>query len=461
MEEVEVLQKTDDSKDDKSDKNGTVDAYILVLFDGTNNNMYNIQSYRKLQGSMPEEELEQMFKKLGSCKQEFTNVARLSQICKTSTSSSLWASSVYVDGIGTSTGGDSKFPGQALGTGGLGVEAKVQKGCELVVQCLNDMFEKSGGKPCDVTLHLGAVGFSRGAAAARRFISCIDKNQGEITWYKVCLKKHLDKVNSNITLNDDIDVPIVGLFDTVSSFGLLRTLTSSIPGLKKQVLKILADNVKGLSLNKLDKATKVFQLCAADEYRLHFGLTKVNGDANNYIIPGCHSDVGGGTNDGLPDNLVEKTEKKGDVMLKIYNGNKTEAELLNEGWFTLQNKNNKVRIVSNKYSFIPYSYMLKLLQDNLSQVKSKLFDDSTRQKSKYGKEAWESDKDLVDKDKKVLGEFLGMVMGNKKFYSFPKISEYKESNTDSLKYLRNRFIHLSAEFSAVNCASPDNERLII
>lgn len=468
MEEVEILDNTEDSCPDNSDKNDSIDAYIFVLFDGTNNNMYNIAEYKSLEGKREKKDLDKLFKKLNkkSALEEYSNVARLYQICKVEDSSNIWVSSVYVDGIGTSTLSDSVLAGQGLGVGDLGVEAKVQKGCELVVQCLNDFAEKLT-KESEVTLHIAATGFSRGATAARRFISCLKERQGGDSPYQVCLRDHLESLDSVIVLQEEFDVPILGLFDTVSSYGVGKTLKSTAKFLSKETLQRYADNVEELSLNKLDDATCVFQICAADEYRMHFALTKVKGDENNYIIPGCHSDIGGGYVDDKEEEYTAKIVKKLfslvsiDNFVRLGNGNKTQKELLEEGWFTEDDIKKGNRKVSLKYSFIPYLYMLNVFKTNLPSVKDKLFDEAIRRDFQYGTEAWKNDTSLPDDQMSVLDEFYGLVMGNTKFYSFPNMSEYKLSNIESLRLLRNKFLHLSSQFNLTNLASPDNKRIII
>lgn len=464
MEEVEIIGKTNDSNDDKSEKNDSVEVYVFVLFDGTNNNMYNIETYRKLNDEKHLKGIKRFFAKVKrpSSKQEFSNVARLSKICKEKVSSSKWVSYVYVDGIGTSTTWDSPLAGDGLGVGDLGVEAKVQKGCELVVQSINRMAEESG-KNCDITLNLAATGFSRGAAAARRFVSCVNERKGGQSPYDVCLSNHLNKsLCPEVCLSGDIKVPILGVFDTVSSYGVKKTLVSSFKMLPKETLQKYADNVKELSLNELGNAENTFQLCAADEYRLHFGLTKLPDDDNNYTIPGCHSDIGGGYVDNKVEKYSVKFIKEKYEMVRLGNGNKTKEELLDEGWFTETDLAIGARVVSNKYSFIPFTYMLeKVFKEHLSSVKSILFDDGARAKEKFGKEAWESDDGLEADEKAVLNEFLGMVMSKKKFYSSPKKPKYLLGNMDRLRFLRNKFIHLSSKFSLTNMASPDNERIVM
>jgi len=77
---------------------------------------------------------------------------------------------------------------------------KVQRGCELVTSKICDII-KGKGNTIIGNLKLDAFGFSRGAAA-RRFISCIEKPYGDtmegfgklVIGYNVCLRNQLKKV---------------------------------------------------------------------------------------------------------------------------------------------------------------------------------------------------------------------------------------------------------------------------
>ncbi|MBV6881793.1 hypothetical protein AXA65_17090 [Chryseobacterium sp. FP211-J200] len=79
-----------------------------------------------------------------------------------------------------------------------------------------------------------------------------------------------------------INVRFLGLFDTVSSYGLFHD-----------------NDVQDLSLDAVNKAQKVVQLAAADEYRKNFALTNIKNAGFKGIelyLPGVHCDVGGAYN---------------------------------------------------------------------------------------------------------------------------------------------------------------------
>lgn len=76
-----------------------------------------------------------------------------------------------------------------------------------------------------------------------------------------------------------INVRFLGLFDTVSSYGLFHD-----------------NDVADLSLDAVNKAQKVVHLAAADEYRKNFALTNIQNagfKGIELLLPGVHCDVGG------------------------------------------------------------------------------------------------------------------------------------------------------------------------
>lgn len=84
--------------------------------------------------------------------------------------------------------------------------------------------------------------------------------------------------NAGIKVNH-INVRFLGLFDTVSSYGLFHD-----------------NDVSDLSLDAVNKAQKVIHLAAADEYRKNFALTniqKAGFKGIELLLPGVHCDVGG------------------------------------------------------------------------------------------------------------------------------------------------------------------------
>lgn len=128
-------------------------------------------------------------------------------------------------------------------------------------------------------MHLDTFGFSRGAAAAR---NCIHQ---AIT--KGLLKQRLNAAGKP---PGSVKCKFVGLFDTVASYGVAHY-----------------NDTSDLNLNCLREADRVVQLAAADEHRANFRLTNIRsagGSGEEHFLPGVHSDVGGGYNDGASENIL-------------------------------------------------------------------------------------------------------------------------------------------------------------
>ncbi|MHC8314746.1 T6SS phospholipase effector Tle1-like catalytic domain-containing protein [Pseudomonas sp. LB3P31] len=131
-------------------------------------------------------------------------------------------------------------------------------------------------------LKLYVYGFSRGAAAARAFIS----------W----LNQLLSGSTPSLTLLDlklPISVEYLGLLDTVASVGI----ADIIPGAQGHMS--WADGNQQLPGGSLVK--RCLHLVASHEQRLCFPLESIRGEGGGYpgnsvevIYPGVHSDIGGG-----------------------------------------------------------------------------------------------------------------------------------------------------------------------
>lgn len=113
----------------------------------------------------------------------------------------------------------------------------------------------------------------------------------------------------NIIKNGFVRIPAMGIYDTVSSVGVLfnNTIKNNylidIQNHINTFSKLHHRNVKDLGLNDLKLVDDVYHICALDEYRENFALVPVPKDAANksvtqIYIPGCHADVGGGYSDG-------------------------------------------------------------------------------------------------------------------------------------------------------------------
>ncbi len=257
--------------------------------------------------------------------------------------------------------------GSALGIGLFGVKKKVEAACEKIHKEIRSLIPKKKIKAgTDINIELYVFGFSRGSAAARCFCACLQNKVGStkeeyssnafilgaknrVTFnfvdanikkklsqenkYKTSLVENwLQNISDKCSVNLKPNVKFLGLYDTVSSYGAN-----------------FDDDVDELGLNKIGNVDKVFQICAGDEYRANFNLTDISstGDKGKYIIiPGAHSDVGG----GYAHNIKEK--KTGWFNLRA--GNKPIRILEKEGWF---NSDESERTVSNLYSIIPFLLM--------------------------------------------------------------------------------------------------------
>ncbi|WP_421683391.1 type IV secretion protein Rhs [Stutzerimonas urumqiensis] len=199
-------------------------------------------------------------------------------------------SRIYVNGIGTTSGEpDSIFPGQAIGRGSTGVVAKVDEGVTLLVQAVDNFVELN---PATVLarLELNIFGFSRGAAAARHFANQILlKDKGPLGELRRTGK--LGKA-SGFDWQSDVLINFIGLFDTVAAVGGWSDWGDPSDDQNADVDLYLAP----------DAARHVVQLAARDEHRLNFALNRVARPHREIVLPGAHSDLGG----GYPAQTVER-----------------------------------------------------------------------------------------------------------------------------------------------------------
>jgi hypothetical protein len=256
---------------------------------------------------------------------------------------------------------------------------------------------------------VNVFGFSRGAAAARRFTS--------IKRSDIALNVSTSKMNVIYTF--------VGLFDTVSSSGLNHD-----------------NDTEALSLDIGGKALKVFQLKALDEYRTNFNLTNIQSSINagvgyEFGMPGAHSDIGGGFRDGLEEKV--SSPHKGLV-----------DELIKKGWYTekaviparrdyivspvagltqvtIPEYCRAERTISNAYQYIPLEIMAYFAE-------------------KYGKMTFKQDK--LEKNYKKIPKNLDSI--RKKFVDEAKAKdgihsvEASELPEKDRNGLRNKYLHLTA-----------------
>ena len=240
---------------------------VGIFFDGTANNQFNSQLGQERQAQGLKVDPDSSYAGVP------TNIARLHRHypVQTTFSHGQAVTSLYIGGIGTSTGAhDTAFPGLSYGRGGTGVLGKADEAQLKLSQCLGQFLKML--PPHSLSrLQLDLFGFSRGAAAARHFVNLI-----RATPYQ---QQHA------LAPDFKCNIEFVGLFDTVAAMGGLQDLGD------------VGDDINpGLNLYLApDCAQQVVQLCARDEYRRNFALTRIAPQwPLDIALPGAHADLGGG-----------------------------------------------------------------------------------------------------------------------------------------------------------------------
>jgi Uncharacterized alpha/beta hydrolase domain (DUF2235) len=303
----------------KTTTNSTPDSSITlaldvatanVFFDGTMNNIFNTNTAaaQKRQGH-------------DSYFNAATNVALMWQ----DIAGVQILNPVYIDGIGTTRNQvDSPKLGGALGVGETGIETRAQS----AFTALDGALKINRKKKLPVILNINVFGFSRGAATARHFVHLVNSKQFYPSgWDKMRLR-----------------INFVGLFDTVSAFGIKHS-----------------NDVTELHLNFGENyAQRVVHLIAGDEYRDQFEVTTIAsaGDRGYELtMPGAHSDVGGSY-------LATDTETRSfsDPTLRQF--------VYDQGWYTAQDavaqgSPDHRRVVLGEYSRVAHSIMVDKANDHL------------------------------------------------------------------------------------------------
>jgi len=422
----------------------SIDVTVGVFFDGTLNNRYNaqagVESKRKQAGENYNAKVLDHFiadsDESTSFYNDESNISRLEPYYKETNEEKHKTYKIYIDGIGTEAYDEDSTVGFALGQGPTGIKGKVEIGCKEVAKKITKAVSSTQLKKVN-TLTIDSYGFSRGAAAARHFISELYKTKGEIKaiygsgmstviiYYDAdggILGEELQK--KGITVKRLV-VRFVGLYDTVTSLGL--------PWFHKM-------NDKSLHLNAIRKARKVVHLTAGDEHRSNFVLTNIKSASNGKEIelPGVHSDIGGGYVDGASEKVKLNTSHFYLPPLR-----KERLELIEQGWY----KPDEIRVdnmwgtlwgerasISNKYSYIPLQMMCKFSVEtgNIPYKKTQL-------ENAY----YVGSSDILTLAKLTLFS-----------YAFNNGSTIPE-NEALIKSLRNKFFHFSAHYNgALDSMSP-------
>lgn len=258
---------------------------------------------------------------------------------------------IYIDGEGTLEHDKDDSRGYIFGSGKTsGILAKVNKAFIEIKEKIENLKNRKFIKENEFVneIDLTVFGFSRGAAAARNFISQRRKLQ--------------DMYNLE---SSKFTIKFVGLFDTVSSYSKNYSVSPNFD-----------NDVKELNLKLEGNIKKVVHLTAADEYRENFSLTTIKSTINAGVgyelaLPGVHSDIGGGYAE------IENEKRK----LHLENGFKNIKEtLIKEGWYHREQivtttikqdeysytKHIGTRKIPLSYQFIPLAIMIALADKKMS-----------------------------------------------------------------------------------------------
>lgn len=276
---------------------------IGVFFDGTGNNSANSQSVAECRAE--DVELESLAEDIrehcarhgydgdgsspdNSYGNDVTNVARLYGLYTDQTAEVLpldaehASLAVYLEGVGTASGSADSLYSQGTGRGDTGVLARVLQCPEKILEQIR-FFRQNNPDALINKIEVDIFGFSRGAAAARHFAN--DLLKGESSLLAARINTTADIFTSDFAWrpHQDISLGFIGLFDTVA--GLVTPLRRDFSP---------ANGVNyGLQLGIAPHAArKVVQLVAGDEYRHNFALNSAG--AADILLPGAHSDIGGG-----------------------------------------------------------------------------------------------------------------------------------------------------------------------
>ncbi|WP_128332114.1 DUF2235 domain-containing protein [Apibacter sp. HY039] len=443
------------------------DLTLGIFFDGTLNNRRNTyirkEKEKKKKGLSYDKEAvkedpwafsDSLSK--DSYNNDYSNVARMADYYKDGKDMA-----VYIEGPGTQDGKTDTVTDYLTGTGDTGVRMKVRRACEKIADKVD--------KNVELTLTLDVFGFSRGAAGARNFIHEITKPAYKAKRERMTFKDSFDKIVSyenlprfghlgyllqekNVTVKS-ISIRFVGLYDTVSSYGVN-----------------FDDDVKDLNLNSLGnwRVSHVVQLAASDEWRKNFNCTDISSageKGREYLIPGAHADVGGCYESGW----FEQAHKVAGGRTQI---DAEKKSLISRGWYKEKELklaevyHNEVisyewigkRYIDNRYSYITLHLMCQLASEKKAEFDliemRKLNNFPIPLKTSDGKTH------ILGYVKSRLDNYIEAVkkvsprQGAKIRYQ-----DYLDFTNE--KILRNGYVHWSATGKTGHGARSDNKRKII
>lgn len=264
--------------------------------------------------------------------------------------------------------------GLGFGLGKTGVTALVSKAIKYIYDHLNSVKSKLDE---NTNYHFYVFGFSRGATCARLFTELTTRNVGEklprekefgqeTSKVANIYEKHKKRIPfmettfiEGLTINrEKVKVDFLGIYDTVASIGFLKQKDGWTNALSWAYRGAWWNNYHGnfhymnahdygLYSPQNNRVLHTCHICAGDEFRENFALVnlgkKIPENAMEIIIPGCHSDVGGGyvTENSMDFVLYKFVPRKFEHFLKH---NKI-LEIL--GYFYLKSKDRARMFIQN------------------------------------------------------------------------------------------------------------------
>lgn len=317
--------------------------------------------------------------------------------------------SIYIEGIGTEDNKGDSLIGSAIGTGSTGIPAKVKKGinamCTEIYRMVDPKIEYIE------KIEVDAFGFSRGAAAARNFVHLAQD----------AAAKQLQIAKTKVIYR------FVGLFDTVSSYGLS-----------------FSNDTEDLGMDIGGNAKKVVQLTAADEHRKVFSLTDIRSSIGAGVgyeleLPGAHSDIGGGYEAEEEEERLIETALEGQGVIAgardaiVREGWYTKDQLyerlqpMGDNYYTMVTRLYGKRTVTGGYQYIPMNIMKQLAEKNGMQ-----FNDMGKR--------FEVPPDMEQVKSTLVQQGVAGDGAHKKALSLPP---------EQLRPLRNKYLHRSANPSSL------------
>lgn len=309
---ADARMEQDLEEEEEVEQEQLVTLRLGVFFDGTGNNQANSETVAGCMASdvgleNEAEEIQKFCAEFGygidgsapdnSFGNDTSNVARLYDLYKDQAGERIDSAvdeasiAVYIEGIGTVSGADDDLWSQATGRGKNGVLARVEQSSQSVVERLL-RFNRNNPEVTIRRLEIDVFGFSRGAAAARHFANDIRKGAHSLLAKALPPSASIFVKGFGWRVQQDVHLNFIGLFDTVPAIVSPLMLDFS-PG---------NDRNGGLNLGlPTGAARKVVQLVARDEHRLNFALIRTE---NDIVLPGSHSDIGGGYRPHMRERLL-------------------------------------------------------------------------------------------------------------------------------------------------------------